>query len=110
MNKYYSYKEVLVALNEGKRATRDWWLKEGKFIFQQVPATIGEEIIPKMQSLPQSVKDEFIKRGGSISYKNQFAMVYSDNTIEGWVARPADELTDDWIIFDQNKDNVGVAE
>lgn len=71
------------------------------FIFQQVPSIIPIDVVPKMQSLPQSVKDEFVRRqGATISYKNQLAMVYPDNTIYGWVASPSDVLEQDWCILD----------
>ena len=66
----------------------------------QVPATIPPEIIPKMQSLPQSVKDEFIRREASIHYCNQFALVKQDNTINGWAPSSADTLATDWCILD----------
>lgn len=41
------------------------------FIFAQIPANINEEIIPKMQSLPEVVKREIIEAGiTSLSYQN----------------------------------------
>lgn len=41
------------------------------FIFAQVPANINEEIIPKMQSLPEVVKREITEVGiTSLSYQN----------------------------------------
>ena len=92
--------QAIEALKEGKRVARQGWNGKGMFIFQQVPSEINEEIVPKMQSLPQTVKDEFAKRGGSISYKNQLAMVYPDNTVYGWVASPSDVLGNDWCILD----------
>lgn len=88
------------ALKQGKRVARSGWNGKGMFIFMQVPATIQSDVIPKMQSLPQSVKDEFANRGEGIRYKNQLAMVYPDNTIYGWVASPSDVLEEDWCILD----------
>lgn len=88
------------ALKQGKRVARQGWNGKGMFIFMQVPAEIGENVVPVMQSLPQSVKDEFAKRGGGIRYKNQLAMVYPDSTIYGWVASPSDVLEEDWCILD----------
>lgn len=100
LNTGLSFGAAIEALNEGKRVSREGWNGKGMFIFRQVPAEIDAEVVPKMQSLPQSVKDEFIKRGGNIRYKNQLAMVYPDNTIYGWVASPSDVLEQDWGILD----------
>jgi len=95
-----NFGQAIEALKEGKRVARQGWNGKGMFIFQQVPSEINEDIVPKMQSLPKTVKDEFAKRGGSIRYKNQLAMVYPDNTVYGWVASPSDVLENDWCILD----------
>jgi hypothetical protein len=100
MEELKSFGEAVEALKEGKRVARKGWNGKGLFIFQQVPSDISEDIIPKMQSLPQFVKDEFAKRGGGIRYRNQLAMVYPDNAIYGWVASPSDVLEKDWVILD----------
>ena len=52
-----------------------------------------------MTSLPQSVKNEFIKRNKNIFYKNQIAKVYHNNVICGWSASPEDILSKDWAIL-----------
>lgn len=100
MTENLNFGQAIEALKQGKRVARKGWNGKGMFIFQQVPSEISEEIVPKMQSLPQAVKDEFAKRGGSIRYKNQLAMVYPDNNIYGWVASPSDVLEEDWCILD----------
>ena len=111
--------EAVKALKEGKRVQRQGWNGKGLFIAMQVPSDINvKDIVPKMQSLPQSVKDEFAKRlksyekspntelrnfrktATSIHYRNQLIMVYPDNYIYGWVASPSDILEEDWIILD----------
>ena len=96
---------------------REGWNGKGLFIFQQIPAEIDvKRTVSKMQSLPQSVKNEFERRFidnklendlnysesiyGSIRYKNQFAVVYPDNTIHGWVESPSDTLEEDWVVLD----------
>ena len=73
---------ALKALKEGKRVRRSGWDESKKFIFVQVPSTINSEIVPKMQSLPQTVKDYFqgtfdseIEQIDQISYCNQIAIV-----------------------------------
>ena len=100
MTENLKFGEAVEALKQGKRVARTGWNGKGLFIFMQVPSEIDAKIVPGMQSLPQSVKDEFVKRGGNIRYKNQVAMVYPDNTIYGWVASPSDVLEEDWCILD----------
>ncbi len=95
-----NFGQAIEALKEGKKVAREGWTGKGLFIFMQVPATITEDIIPKMQSLPQSVKDEFAKRGGSISYSNQMALVNPNNSINGWAPSSSDTLAEDWIIVE----------
>lgn len=99
-------------LKKGKRVQRSGWNGKGMFIFMQVPSKVPIDIVPKMTSLPQSVKDEFDRRSKNIPvdaevpvfthirYQNQIAMVYPDNNIYGWVASPSDILEEDWIILD----------
>ena len=106
---------AIEALKKGKRIARLGWNGKGMFIFMQVPSVINvQKVVPNMQSLPDSVKDEFIRRYeldmdfsdngpvlfGEIKYKNQIAMVYPDNTIYGWVASPSDVLEEDWVILE----------
>ncbi len=102
MDESLNFGQAVEALKQGKRVSRQQWENEDGifFIFEQVPSEIGLEIIPKMQSLPQSVKDEFVKRGESIRYCNQLAMVDPDNTITGWDAGASDILAEDWCILD----------
>ena len=106
-NQLVSFGKAVEALKQGKRVQRKGWNGKGLFIFEQVPSSVPAEIVPKMTSLPQSVKDEFKRRfeganmtDGSIKYQNQIAMVYPDNNIYGWVASPSDVLEQDWIIMD----------
>lgn len=105
---------AIEALKKGKRIARLGWNGKGLFIFMQVPSVIDYEIVPNMQSLPDSVKEEFKRRHferdpnrevdpiyyNTIRYKNQIAMVYPDNTIYGWVASPSDVLEEDWVVLD----------
>jgi uncharacterized protein (DUF1919 family) len=98
------FSEAIEALKLGKRITREGW---NTFIFMQVPSEINREIVPKMQSLPQSVKDEFERRFNdpeqqinTICYNDQFVIVHPDNMIVGWSPSSSDVLAKDWIILD----------
>ena len=110
-----NFNDVMEALKKGKIAVRSDWNSKGTFIFMQVPAEIPMEVVPKMQSLPEYVKEMFKFRhesgkipGGTffdpillntIRYKDQIAIVYPDNTICGWSPSVSDTLAEDWIIL-----------
>ena len=100
MNKTVTFGEAATALSGGKRVAREGWNGKGLFVFKQVPAEITPDIIPKMQSLPESVKHEFERRGGPIRYVDQLALVQPNNTISGWSPSTPDALASDWVILD----------
>jgi uncharacterized protein (DUF1919 family) len=94
-----NFGHAVEALKEGKMVRRSGWNGKGLFVFMQVPAVIAIDTVPKMQSLPQSVKDEFHNRAlATISYQNQMAIVYPDNSIHGWAPSASDSLAIDWEI------------
>lgn len=95
-----NFGQAIEALEQGRRVAREGWNGKGLFVFKQIHSVIAEEVIPKMQSLPDSVKAEFARRGGSIWYKNQVAIVYPDNTIYGWIPSPSDVFAEDWCVLD----------
>lgn len=116
---------ALIAVKNGKMITRRNWYLPGLFVFQQVPASINvKDIVPKMQSLPKNVKDEFIKRLlvaeqpefmpnikmalarvnardlFYIKYHDQLALVDQKNNITGWSPSVEDVLADDWELIE----------
>ncbi len=102
-----NFGEAVAALKDGKMIQREGWNGKGLFVFMQVPAIIDKGTVPKMQSLPQSVKDEFQKRFDdaskthvAIAYENQMAIVNTDNIINGWVPSSSDTLADDWLVYE----------
>lgn len=104
-----SFGSAIKALKEGKMVCRQGWNGKGLFVFMQVPATINKEIVPKMQSLPQSVKDEFERRFNdsnqqidAIYYDNQLALVSPSNLINGWAPSVSDSLAEDWMTIEQS--------
>ena len=109
-NGNHNFGDAIMALKQGKRVCRDGWNGKGLFIFIQVPSSVPATIIPKMTSLPSSVKDEFKRREIassstntkehlSIRYENQIAIVKPNNEINGWSPSTADALAEDWIIL-----------
>lgn len=92
-------------LKKGNKVARQGWNGKGMFVFMQVPTTINKSIVPNMQSLPQSVKDEFGKRFNdpneqidAIYYSNQLAIVNPSNAINGWAPSVSDALANDWYV------------
>jgi uncharacterized protein (DUF1919 family) len=94
-----NFGQAISAMKAGKAVARKGWNGKGLFVFMQVPAVIGTEIIPKMQSLPDSVKSIFASRGKEISYSNQMALVDTENNISGWAPSASDTLAEDWNII-----------
>lgn len=98
------FESVVQALKDGKMVKRSG---SDKFVFMQVPSTIHRDIVPRMQSLPQSVKNEFERRFNdeneqidNIYYSDQLAIVGASNLIVGWSPSPSDILACDWIIIE----------
>lgn len=66
------------------------------FIFEQVPADINEETIPKMQSLPEVVKREITEAGfTSLSYQNQICK-FDNGNITYYTSTGNEIFADDW--------------
>lgn len=95
-----TFGEAIEALKQGKMLARNSW-GYGDFIFMQVPAKIALALVPKMQSLPEAVKEKFLSRSDfdTIKYSNQIAFVTVKNEISGYAPTPADVLANDWIVF-----------
>lgn len=94
-----SFGQAIEVARSGGMIARSGWNGKGMFVFMQVPSEISFDVIPKMTSLPQKVKDEFASRKLNLFYSNQFAIAHSDNRINGWTPSPSDSLAEDWFIF-----------
>lgn len=88
------------ALRLGFPVCRKGWNGKGMFVVKQIPAHITEEIIPKMQSLPQSAKDILMARETKvIDYTNQMLIIHPDGRADSWVPSSSDVFAEDWQIF-----------
>lgn len=91
---------AIEALKLGKCIARKGWNGNGMFIFKQVPSTIDNSIIPKMQSVPDEAKQILTTRNNEpIFYMNQMVIVKSDGSIDSWVASSSDTFSEDWFIL-----------
>lgn len=91
--------DAIEVLKQGGAIRRKGWNGKGLFVIKQVPSHIESEIIPKMQSLPQSAKDLILKGKGFIDYTSQ-CLIYNENTgrADSWVPSISDVFADDWEI------------
>lgn len=96
---HMNFGTAIQALKLGFAIRRSGWNGKGLFVVKQIPAHITEEIIPKMQSLPQSAKDLILKGKGFIDYTFQ-CLIYNENTgrADSWVPSISDVFAEDWEI------------
>ena len=94
-----SFGIAIQALKFGLAIRRSGWNGKGLFVVKQVPAHIESDVIPKMQSLPQSAKDLILKGKGFVDYTSQ-CLIYNENTgrADSWVPSISDVFAEDWEI------------
>ena len=101
-----NFETIMDILSQGEMVYRSAW-EPDSFIFLQVPSQISAVIIPNMTSLPQQVKNEFIRRFNdtetfqidAIYYKDQIAKVNNSNMITGWSPLVEDIYATDWHVY-----------
>lgn len=95
-----NFGQAIEALKEGKAIQRAGWNGKGLFVIKQVPAVIGADIIPNIQSLPQAVKDILMSREvPEIKYTNQMLIVNPDGRADSWVPSSSDVFAEDWQLY-----------
>ena len=86
-------------LKAGLAVRRKGWNGKGLFIVKQVPSHVTGEIIPNMQSLPQSAKDILMSRENPhIDYTNQMLIINPDGRADSWVPSVSDVFAEDWEV------------
>ena len=97
----FSFSEAIKLLQKGKALRRSGWNGKNLFVIKQVPAHIESDIIPKMQSLPQSAKDLILNGKGFIDYTSQ-CLIYNGNTgrADSWVPSISDVFAEDWELVE----------
>lgn len=100
-NKLCTFGVAIEALKFGGAIRRSGWNGKGMFVVKQIPAHITEEIIPKMQSLPQVAKDILMARENkAIDYTNQMLIIHPDGRADSWVPSSSDVFAEDWeVVF-----------
>jgi hypothetical protein len=99
MQNQLTFGQAIEAMKEGLPVSRSkWYSAGGGFVFRQVPSLVPAEIIPRMTSLPEAVKELVLTRGIPMQYENQFAFVDSLNRACSWAPTVEDALATDWFV------------
>lgn len=98
------FEEVLPALRNGERIVNSSLSSDLGFIVRHVNQTVPKEIVPKMNSLPESAKEHIARAGGfDLRFYDQILLVYWDQEREeykatGWSPSCHDLFREDWTI------------
>lgn len=90
-----TFREALIALQDGRKATRTGWNGKGMFLFYLQPATVPVEWI----------KDPILKEiaeenGGSVDCLGTIRMKTADGKVlSGWSASQSDMDATDWTVI-----------
>lgn len=93
------FQEALFYMNRGYavRRTTDW--DSNYVVFAQIPQIINKDIIPKMTSVPESVKNLILANSKKISYHDQYIMLnVKTGSAEYFIPTIKNCNTDDWEI------------
>lgn len=97
-----SFGEALQALEAGKCVARKGWITTC-FVVKQIDSDIPAEVVPKMQSLPDSAKEIINKtHREDIHYRNQCLMIVQDtetSVATNYVPDWNDMFAKDWIVL-----------
>lgn len=90
---------AIILLKNGFAVRRKGWNGKGSFIVKQVPSHITGDIIPNMQSLPQSAKSILMSRENPyIDYVNQMLIINPKGRADSWIPSSSDVFAKDWEI------------
>ncbi len=100
-----NFTEAIAALDEGEIVRNRFWPADKVGVFKQVPAVIPAEVVPKMTSLSDQVKEFFQKsfedpaaQINTIFYTDQIALIGQSNSITGFQFTTADILSGDFEV------------
>lgn len=95
-----TFSHAIEFLKNGHALRCKGWNGKGLMVFKQVPAHIDGAIIPDMQSLPLSAKDQIMKHTGFIDYTSQ-CLIYNSQTgrADSWVPSISDVFANDWVVI-----------
>lgn len=98
----FTFGTAVLFLKAGMAVRRAGWNGKGLFVVKQVPSHITADIIPNMQSLPQSAKNILMSRENPhIDYTNQMLIINPDGRADSWVPSSSDVFAEDWEVVDE---------
>ena len=98
----FTFGTAVLFLKAGMAVRRAGWNGKGLFVVKQVPSHITADIIPNMQSLPQSAKDIIMARKEPhIDYTNQMLIINPDGRADSWVPSSSEVFAEDWEVVDE---------
>ena len=101
MKNNLTFGQALEALKEGKRVQREGWNGKGMFLFQRPADKLDKYFIPKVKSLPETVKTFLVEQGRDIEFLAYLCMwSATGEVVNGWLASQTDMLSEDWVILD----------
>lgn len=94
---------ALLALKSGKMVQREGWNGKGICVFMRPSDELDIDFIPKVKSLPESVKDSLLKQntpGSKVKFNAYLCIKSVDGGIvNGWAPSQTDLLATDWHII-----------
>ncbi|MDQ6481594.1 DUF2829 domain-containing protein [Dyadobacter sp. LHD-138] len=95
-----SFGSALVTLKAGARVSREVWDENGMFIFMSPGSTLTQDFIPKVKSLPESVKSFLINQEKNIEFLPFMCLwTATGEVLNGWQASQSDMLAQDWCVL-----------
>jgi hypothetical protein len=92
------FSTILPEIKDGYPVRRRAW-PDGLFVFMQIPSIINPDIIPKMTSLSDQVKEVLVDRRLPLVYQDQLALCYPNNVIVSYALNEQDIFNNDWEIY-----------
>jgi len=78
--------QLLEVAKAGGRIARQGWNGKGMFVFQRPSNTLASDFIPKVKSLPESVKSFLTEQNRDVEFLAYLCMYSTDGKIvNGWV-------------------------
>ncbi len=93
---------AILALKAGKMVQREGWNGKGIYVFMRPADELDIDFIPKVKSLPDSVKNALVEQnipGAKVPFNAYLCIKSVDGGIvNGWAPSQTDLLANDWHI------------
>ena len=99
--KNLTYGAALEVAKIGGRIAREGWNGKGMFVFQRPGDSLTPDIILKVKSLPETVKQFLVHQNKEIQFLPYLCMYAANGEIvNGWLASQTDMLSNDWTVLE----------